>query len=93
MEMNSVPEELDEIQRKIMQFEIERAAIKREGDKKKLSEPGRNELANLNEERNIIKARWETEKNIINTITQTREEIEQLKLEADQAERMVIMDE
>ena len=86
MEMNSVPEELDEIQRKIMQFEIERAAIKREGDKKKLSELGET-LANLNEERNIIKARWETEKNIINTITQTREEIEQLKLEADQAER------
>ncbi len=86
MEMNSVPEELDEIQRKIMQFEIERAAIKREGDKKKLTELGET-LANLNEERNIIKARWETEKNIINTITQTREEIEQLKLEADQAER------
>ena len=86
MEMNSLPEELDEIQRKIMQFEIERAAIKREGDKKKLSELGET-LANLNEERNIIKARWETEKNIINTITQTREEIEQLKLEADQAER------
>ena len=86
MEMNSVPEELDEIQRKIMQFEIERAAIKREGDKKKLAELSET-LANLNEERNIIKARWETEKNIINTITQTREEIEQLKLEADQAER------
>ena len=86
MEMNSVPEELDEIQRKIMQFEIERAAIKREGDKKKLSELSET-LANLNEERNIIKARWETEKNIIDTITQTREEIEQLKLEAEQAER------
>lgn len=86
MEMNSVPEELDEIQRKIMQLEIERAAIKREGDTKKLAELGES-LANLNEERNTIKARWETEKNIISNITQSRENIEQLKLEADQAER------
>lgn len=86
MEMNSVPEELDEIQRKIMQLEIERAAIKREGDTKKLAELGES-LANLNEERNTIKARWETEKTIINNITQAKENIEQLKLEAEQAER------
>lgn len=86
LEMDSVPEELDEIQRRIMQLEIERAAIKREGDVKKLAELGET-LANLNEERNTIKARWESEKEIINTITQTRESIEQLKIEAEQAER------
>lgn len=86
LEMDSVPEELDEIQRRIMQIEIEKAAIKREGDQKKLSELSEL-LANLNEDRNVIKARWEAEKSIINTITQTRESIEQLKLEAEQAER------
>lgn len=86
LEMDSVPEELDEIQRRIMQLEIERAAIKREGDQKKLSELGET-LANLNEERNVIKARWEAEKKIIDAITQTKETIESLKLEAEQAER------
>ncbi len=86
LEMDSVPEELDEIQRRIMQLEIERAAIKREGDTKKLSELSKT-LANLNEERNTIKARWDAEKEIINTITQTRESIEHLKTEAEQAER------
>ncbi len=86
LEMDSVPEELDEIQRRIMQLEIERAAIKREGDTRKLTELSES-LANLNEERNAIKARWEAEKQIINTITQTREQIEQLKIEAEQAER------
>ena len=86
LEMDSVPEELDEIQRRIMQLEIERAAIKREGDEKKLNELNET-LANLNEERNTIKARWEEEKKIVDAITQSKEEIEQLKLEADQAER------
>lgn len=86
LEMDSVPEELDEIQRRIMQLEIERAAIKREGDEKKLKELNES-LANLNEERNTIKARWEEEKKIIDTITQSKEEIEHLKLEAEQAER------
>jgi len=86
LEMDSVPEELDEIQRKIMQVEIERAAIKREGDEKKMTELSET-LANLNEERNRIKARWESEKKVIDTITQTKERIEQFKLEADQAER------
>lgn len=86
LEMDSVPEELDEIHRKIMQVEIERAAIKREGDEKKMTELSET-LANLNEERNRIKARWESEKKVIDTITQTKERIEQLRLEADQAER------
>lgn len=86
LEMDSVPEELDEIQRRIMQLEIERAAIKREGDQKKLSELNET-LANLNEERNAIKARWEEEKKIVDAITQAKEQIEHLKLEAEQAER------
>ena len=86
LEMDSVPEELDEIQRRIMQLEIEKAAIKREGDNKKLKELSE-ALANLNEERNAIKARWEEEKKIVDAITQTKSQIEQLKLEADQAER------
>ncbi|MFM9056077.1 MAG: AAA family ATPase, partial [Bacteroidota bacterium] len=86
LEMDSVPEELDEIQRRIMQVEIERAAIKREGDEKKLGELSET-LANLNEERSRIKSRWESEKLVIDTITQTRERIESLKAEADQAER------
>lgn len=86
LEMDSVPEELDEIQRKIMQLEIERAAIKREGDEKKLKELSVS-LANLNEERNAIKARWEAEKQIVDTITRGKQAIEALKLEAEQAER------
>jgi len=86
MEMDSVPLELDEIQRKIMQLEIERAAIKREGDAKKVDEISE-DLANLNEQRNAVKGRWESEKKIIDTIQQTKENIENFKLEADQAER------
>jgi ATP-dependent Clp protease ATP-binding subunit ClpB len=86
LEMDSVPEELDEIQRRIMQLEIEREAIKREGDDKKVKEIG-NQLANLNEQRSAIKGRWEAEKKIIVAIQQTKENIEHLKLEAEQAER------
>ncbi len=86
LEMDSVPEELDEIQRKIMQLEIERAAIKREGDNKKVKEISE-DLANLNEQRNAIKGRWEAEKDVIKTIQQSKTDIENLKLEADQAER------
>jgi ATP-dependent Clp protease ATP-binding subunit ClpB len=86
LEMDSVPEELDEIQRRIMQLEIERAAIKREGDSKKVNEIGE-ELANLNEQRNAIKGRWEAEKQIITTIQQTKADIENFKIEAEQAER------
>ncbi len=86
LQMDSVPEELDEIQRRIMQIEIEREAIKREGDSKKVNELSET-LANLNEERNAIKARWESEKNIIDAIQSGKEQIENLKLEAEQAER------
>lgn len=86
LEMDSVPEELDEINRKIMQLEIEREAIKRENDKKKLSELNE-ELANLNEQRNHIKSKWEAEKEVVEQIQSTKENIENLKLEAEQAER------
>ncbi len=86
LEMDSVPEELDEIQRRIMQFEIEREAIKREGDNKKLKELSET-IANLNEERNAIKGRWETEKMAVDSIQNMKEAIENFKLEAEQAER------
>tara|TARA_R110002072_G_scaffold227777_1_gene384605 strand:+ start:16813 stop:19431 length:2619 start_codon:yes stop_codon:yes gene_type:complete len=86
MEMNSKPEELDEIERKIMQLEIEKEAIKRENDKKKLSSLEK-ELANLSEQRNAFVAKWQAEKDIVDAIQKTKDEIESYKLEADQAER------
>ncbi len=86
IEIDSVPEELDEIERKIRQLEIEREAIKRESDKQKLS--GLNEeLANLNDQRNTIKAKWKSEKEVVEAIQQKKNDIENDKLEADQAER------
>jgi len=86
IEIDSVPEELDEIERKIRQIEIEREAIKRESDKQKLS--GLNEeLANLNDQRNTIKAKWKSEKEVVEAIQQKKNDIENDKLEADQAER------
>ena len=84
--MESMPAELDELQRKIMQLEIEREAIRRENDTTKLAELGKG-LAELNEKRDILKAKWENEKNIIRNITIQKEKIEQLKLQSDQAER------
>ena len=86
MEMNSKPQELDEIERRIMQLEIEREAIKREKDEKRLSRLVE-ELANLNDKRADLKARWEAEHEVINGIQRTKESIEQLKFEAEQAER------
>ncbi len=86
MEINSKPEELDEIERKIMQLEIEREAIKRENDKKKLTGI-KKELANLTEERDALHAKWQSERNIIDEVQRLKEKIEQLNLEADQAER------
>ncbi len=86
LEMNSVPEELDEAERKIRQLEIEKEAIKREKDELKLKEL--NEiLANLYEEKNLLKARWESEKEVVEGIQSQKKAIEQLKLEAEQAER------
>lgn len=86
MEINSVPEELDEIERKIRQLEIEREAIKRENDTKKL-ESLSEEIANLEDQRNSFKAKWQAEKDIVDSISKTKEKIESFKFEAEQAER------
>lgn len=86
LEIDSVPEELDEIERKIMQLEIERAALKREGNTNKLEELAQ-EISRLSEERNDFKARWQAEKDVVENIQNTKEAIERLKIEADQAER------
>jgi len=86
LEIDSVPEELDEIERKIMQLEIEREAIKREKDDKKLSHLNE-EIANLFEDRNQLKAKWQEEKSIVDGIQSMKKELESLRLEADQAER------
>ncbi len=86
MEINSKPEEIDELDRKIMQLEIEKAAIQRENDTKKL-EALDAELANLSEERDGLQAKWQSEKNVIDDLQSLKIQIEDLKLEADSAER------
>ena len=86
MEINSKPEELDVLDRKIMQLEIEIEAIKRENDKVKLKALN-SDLANIKEERNEIFAKWESEKNVVDNIQITKESIENFKLEAERAER------
>ena len=86
MEINSKPEELDEIERKIMQFEIEKEALKRENDTKKI-ESIEKELANLTEQRDSFKAKWQAERDVVDSIQKTKEAIENFKFEADQAER------
>jgi len=86
MEINSKPEELDVLDRKIMQLEIEIEAIKRENDETKLKGLGL-DLANLKEERNEIFSKWKAEKDVVDNIQNVKQEIEDLKLEAEQAER------
>ncbi len=86
MEINSKPEELDVLDRKIMQLEIEIEAIKREDDESKLKSL-RSEVANLKEERGVINAKWKSEKEVVDHIQQTKSEIENYKLEAERAER------
>ena len=86
MEINSKPEELDVLDRKIMQLEIEIEAIKREKDEEKLKLLN-GELANLKEERNAIHAKWQSEKEVVEKIQQAKKDIEAYKLEAEQAER------
>ncbi|MBL0126173.1 MAG: ATP-dependent chaperone ClpB [Flavobacteriales bacterium] len=86
MEINSKPEELDEIDRRIMQLEIEREAIKRENDEPKLAELNK-ELAELSNERDGLKARWESERQLVEAINSAKDRIEQLKFDAQQAER------
>ena len=86
LEMNSVPEELDEAERRIRQLEIEREAIKREKDEAKLKILTE-ELANIQEEKNKLKARWENEKAVVDEIQKHKAAIEQYRFEAEQAER------
>jgi ATP-dependent Clp protease ATP-binding subunit ClpB len=86
LEMDSVPEELDEIERRIKQLEIEREAIKREKDDKKLASLSEI-ISNLKEEQSGLRAKWQSEKNIIDSIQKKKSEIDEFKFEADQAER------
>ena len=86
MERDSVPEELDEITRRLKQLEIEREAIKRENDTDKITQLDK-EIAELKDQETSFKAKWEGEKNLVNKIQQDKEEIEHLKFEADRAER------
>ncbi|WP_273005219.1 AAA family ATPase, partial [Leeuwenhoekiella blandensis] len=86
MEINSKPEELDVLDRKIMQLEIEIEAIKREQDENKLKSL-RADLANLKEERNEINAKWKSEKDVVDNIQNAKQDIENFKLEAERAER------
>lgn len=86
IEIDSLPEELDELNRRIMQLEIEREAIRREKDKQKENELSK-EIADLTGKRNELKAKWENEKSVIQGLRQVKENIEQYKLEAEQAER------
>ena len=86
MERDSVPEELDEITRRLAQLEIEREAIKREGDEPKIKQLDK-EIAELREQETQFRAKWEGERQLINKIQQDKQEIENLKLEAERAER------
>ena len=86
LEVNSLPEELDELERRIKQLEIEREAIKREGDNVKIDAIGK-QIADLTDEQSKQRARWESEKALNDQIQQHKAEIEELKLEADNAER------
>ncbi|MES2559989.1 MAG: ATP-dependent chaperone ClpB [Bacteroidota bacterium] len=86
LEIDSVPEELDQLERKIMQLEIEREAIKREGDSDKVKQLSE-DLSNLQSERNSLKAKWQSEKQVVDGIQQSKQEIENLKHEAELAER------
>ena len=87
LEINSAPEELEIVERKIRQLEIEREAIKREKDEVKLKSLNE-EIANLSEERNQLRAKWQSEKNIVEQIQIKKNEIEQLKFEAEGAYRI-----
>lgn len=86
LEMDSMPEELDELNRKIMQLEIEREAIRREKDKEKESILTK-DIAELTEQRNSLKAKWESEKEVVHGIQKEKENIDRLKFEAEQAEK------
>src|SRR5690606_21796060 len=86
LEMDSVPEAVDELERRIMQLEIEREAIKREHDKKKVDELSET-IANLSSERDSLKAAWQSDKSLVDQVNQEIQNMEDYKLEAEQAER------
>ena len=86
MEINSKPAELDEIERKILQLEIEREAIKRENNTARVNEIGE-EIANLQEERNGLYGQWKAEKDVVERIQQAKKDIEHFKVQSEQAER------
>jgi len=86
LEIDSVPEEIDQLDRKIMQLEIEREAIKREGDQSKLEQLAI-DIANFQSERNSLMAKWKSEKEVVEGIQSSKQEIEALRFEAEQAER------
>ncbi len=89
MEITSMPVELDEAERRIMQLEIEREALKKEKDAASQERLGNieKELANLQEERNALRSRWESERQAISSVSELREEIDQTKVEIEQAQR------
>ena len=86
LEMNSMPEELDRLERSIRQLEIEREAIKREKDESKLQQLN-TEIANLSADRDTFKAKWQQEKEIVDMVQNAKAEVEKLKMEAEKAER------
>lgn len=86
MQINSMPIELDEVERKVRQLEIEREAIKRENNQKKLDDLNK-EIAELSDKRTSLRAKWQSEKEVVEGIQKVKEQIEQLKFEAEQAER------
>jgi ATP-dependent Clp protease ATP-binding subunit ClpB len=86
LEINSLPEELDEIERRIRHLEIEREAIKREKDQEKLSHL-QEDIANLSEQRDHLRAKWQAEKEVVEAIQSRKKDIEDLRLQADRAER------
>ncbi len=86
MEMNSLPQELDDVERRLRQLEIEHAAIARENDKEKLAVLDK-QIADLRDEKNQLQAAWQSEKKVIDAIQNNKSDIEQLKLEAERAEQ------
>lgn len=86
LEMNSVPQDIDVLERKIQQLEIEREALKRENNRVKVDVLSK-EISSLNEERTMLRAKWQSEKNLVDEIQSHKQKIENFKLEADQAER------
>ncbi len=88
MEIDSMPAELDDLEKQIRQLEIEREAVKREHDAEERLKPVESKLADLNEQRGVLRAHWLAEKELVKTIQEIKEQTERLKIEADQAQRV-----